>query len=61
MHKLLEHDLVNELHLLLYPLILGGVKRLLPQRVHATFKLKAATSYPSGVVCLHDERERQLS
>ena len=58
-HTLLEHDLVDELHLLLYPLILGGGKRLLPERVHATFKLKGATPYPSGVVGLHYERERQ--
>ena len=57
-HTLLEHHLVDELHLLLYPLILGGGKRLLPQRVHATFRLKAATPYPSGVVGLHYERDR---
>jgi dihydrofolate reductase len=60
-HTLLEHDLVDELHLLLYPLILGGGKRLIPERVHATFKLKAATPYPSGVVGLHYERERTRS
>ena len=53
---LLEHDLVDELHLLLYPLILGGGKRLFPQGVHSTFKLKVATPYPSGVVGLHYER-----
>ena len=60
-HTLLQHDLVDELHLLLYPLILGGGKRLLPDRVHRTFRLKSATSYPSGVVGLHYERERQRS
>jgi dihydrofolate reductase len=58
-HTLLEHDLVDELHLLLYPLILGSGKRLLPERAHATFKLKTAHSYPSGVVGLHYERDRQ--
>jgi dihydrofolate reductase len=57
-HTLLEHDLVDELHLLLYPLILGGGKRVLPQGVHATFTLKSATPYPSGVVGLHYERKR---
>lgn len=57
-HALLEHDLVDELHLLLYPLVLGGGKRLLPDRVHATFTLRSATSYPSGVVGLHYERKR---
>jgi len=57
-HTLLEHDLVDELHLLLYPLVLGGGKRLLPADVHTTFKLKSATPYPSGVVGLHYERAR---
>jgi len=57
-HTLLEHDLVDELHLLLYPLMLGGGKRLLPKGVHAAFKLKEARPYPSGVVGLHYERVR---
>ena len=58
-HTLFKHDLVDELHLLLYPLMLGGGKRLLPEGVHATFKLKSATPYPTGVVGLHYVRERQ--
>lgn len=58
-HTLFEHDLVDELHLLLYPLVLGGGKRLLPAGVHTTFKLKTATPYPSGVVGLHYERDRK--
>ncbi len=57
-HTLLEHDLVDELHLLLYPLTLGGGKRLLPSGVHATFKLESAKPYPSGVVGLHYARQR---
>jgi dihydrofolate reductase len=57
-HTLIEHDLVDELHLLLSPIILGGGKRLLPAGTHATFMLKAATPYPSGVVGLHYERAR---
>ena len=57
-HTLLQHDLVDELHLLLYPLVLGGGKRLLPAGVHAAFKLKSATPYPTGVVGLHYERAR---
>ncbi len=57
-HTLLEHDLVDALHLLLYPVLLGAGKRLLPEGVHAAFKLRAATPYPSGVVGLHYDRAR---
>ena len=57
-HALLEHDLVDDLHLLLYPLTLGGGKRVLPAGLHATFRLLSATPYPSGVVGLHYARER---
>jgi dihydrofolate reductase len=57
-HALLANDLVDELHLLLYPLTLGGGKRVLPERVHATFRLLSATPYPTGVVGLHYARQR---
>lgn len=57
-HELIAHDLVDELHLLLYPLTLGTGKRLLPAGVHATFRLESATPYPSGVVGLHYARQR---
>jgi dihydrofolate reductase len=57
-HALLAHDLVDELHLLLYPLTLGGGKRVLPEGVHATFALTSVTPYPSGVVGLHYARQR---
>jgi dihydrofolate reductase len=56
-HALLEHELVDELHLLLYPLVLGSGKRLLPAGVHSTFRLISAKPYPSGVVGLHYEKE----
>ena len=57
-HALLEHDLVDELHLLVYPLTLGSGKRLLPNGVHATFNLASVTPYPTGVVGLHYTRQR---
>jgi dihydrofolate reductase len=57
-HTLLQHDLVDELHLLLYPVIVGGGKRLFPEGVHTTFKLASTKPYPSGVVGLHYTRAR---
>lgn len=57
-HTLIEADLVDELHLLLYPLTLGGGKRVLPEGTHATFTLLSTKPYPSGVVGLHYARSR---
>ncbi|MFL5594471.1 MAG: dihydrofolate reductase family protein [Gemmatimonadaceae bacterium] len=57
-HALLAADLVDELHLLVYPITLGTGKRVLPNGVHTTFSLKTATPYPSGVVGLHYVRQR---
>ena len=56
-HALLKHDLVDDLHLLLYPLTLGGGKRVLPEGVPAKFSLESATPYPTGVVGLHYARQ----
>jgi dihydrofolate reductase len=55
---LLEHDLVDELHLLLYPLTLGRGKRLWADDAHRRFTLRFATPYPTGVVALDYARER---
>src|SRR5436309_11274412 len=38
---LLQHDLVDEIHLLLYPLTLGNGKRIFSEGVHRTFTLKS--------------------
>ena len=55
-HALFAHDLVDELHLLLYPLALGRGKRVLPEEGMTKFSLKSATPYPTGVVGLHYAR-----
>jgi dihydrofolate reductase len=57
-HALIAADLVDELHLTLYPLALGSGKRVLPNGVYAKFDLKSATPYPTGVVGLHYSRKR---
>jgi dihydrofolate reductase len=57
-HALFRHDLVHELHLLLYPLTLGSGKRLLPDGIHTSFTLRSATPYPSGVGGLDYVRQR---
>ena len=54
---LLEHDLIDQLHLTLYPLTLGGGKRILPPGVYRKFRLLSAKPYPTGVVGLHYARE----
>jgi dihydrofolate reductase len=57
-HAMIEHDLVDELRLLVYPLTLGTGKRVLPTGVQTTFTLVTATPYPTGVVGLHYARTR---
>jgi dihydrofolate reductase len=56
-HMLLADGLVDELHLLLYPLAVGGGKRLFPDGKHSAFTLTGTTTYPTGVVGLHYTRE----
>jgi len=57
LHTLLEHDLVDELYLSVYPLAFGTGKRLFPATgIDRKFKLVKATPYPTGVVGLHYAR-----
>ncbi len=53
LRALLACDLVDELHLNLYPLTLGSGKRLFPDGHLSRFALVEAKPYPTGVVGLH--------
>jgi dihydrofolate reductase len=56
-HTLIEHDLVDELFLHVYPLALGRGKRVFPETgIARRFSLAQTRSYPTGVVGLHYRR-----
>jgi dihydrofolate reductase len=49
-HSLIEHDLVDEYALHVYPLVLGSGKRLFPDGKRVNLKLIQSTPLPTGVV-----------
>jgi dihydrofolate reductase len=54
---LLQHDLVDQLHLTLFPLTLGGGKRIFPPGSLLKFRLTSAKPYPTGVLGLQYARQ----
>jgi dihydrofolate reductase len=55
-HTLIENDLVDEFHLHVYPVVLGGGKRLFPDGPRLNMRLAEATPLPTGVVHMHYTR-----
>jgi dihydrofolate reductase len=53
---LAENDLVDEYSLHVYPLVLGGGKRLFPQGMRLDLKLVETTPLPTGVVWMRYRR-----
>ena len=51
-NTLLKHNLVDELHLLVYPVVLGTGKRLFDGAEMSKFSLVQASHYETGVVLL---------
>ena len=55
-HTLAENDLIDEYTLHVYPLTLGGGKRLFPEGKRIGFQLVEAAPIPSGVVFMRYRR-----
>jgi dihydrofolate reductase len=51
-HTLAEHDLVDEYSLLVYPVVLGGGKRLFAEGVPLNLRLIESRPFPTGVVLM---------
>lgn len=56
LHTLIEHDLIDEYLLHVYPIILGGGKRLFPEGMRHNLTLTEATPMPTGVVFMRYQR-----
>ena len=52
MHTLIQHDLVDEYWLHVYPVVLGGGKKLFPDGVRVNLSLIEAKPIPSGVALM---------
>lgn len=55
---LAQHDLIDEYRLLIYPLILGGGKKIFPDGMRRDLRLVAAKPMPTGVTLMHYVVER---
>jgi dihydrofolate reductase len=56
---LMQHDLVDEYHLLVYPVVVGLGKRLFQEGSTATLALIEARALPKGVVLLRYQPNRE--
>jgi dihydrofolate reductase len=57
-HALAQHDLVDEYSLLVYPVVLGGGKKLFPEGTRINLRLVESHALPSGVVHTRYQPER---
>jgi dihydrofolate reductase len=57
-HTLAQHDLVDEYSLLVYPIVLGGGKKLFADGARLNLRLIESQAFPSGVVLMRYAVER---
>jgi len=57
-HTLAQNDLIDEYHLLVYPVVLGGGKQVFAEGPRVNLRLIEARPLPSGVVLTHYSVER---
>jgi dihydrofolate reductase len=58
-HTLAQADLVDEYHLLVFPIVLGSGKKVFPDGFYAGLKLIESKAFPSGVMLLRYQPERK--
>ena len=51
-HLLVAHDLVDDVHMMIYPTVLGRGKRLFPEQAKVSFRLAECAQFDSGIVLL---------
>ncbi|HMP42125.1 MAG TPA: dihydrofolate reductase family protein [Roseiflexaceae bacterium] len=56
--SLVQHDLIDEYHLLVYPVVLGGGKKIFPDGMRVNLRLVDVSPIPSGVTLLRYVPER---
>jgi dihydrofolate reductase len=57
-HTLAQHNLVDEYSLLVYPIVLGGGKKLFPEGLRVNLRLLETHAFPSGVVLMRYATEQ---
>jgi dihydrofolate reductase len=57
--SLVEHDLIDEYRLMVYPVVLGSGKRLFPEGNNLALRLVDANVFSSGVVLLRYQADKQ--